>query len=161
MGAAIKAAIGLAVIIEVISIGWFAAGLHENMMLGFVFVAFAILLNVLAVVWALRQTRAVNGYGKQLLSAIVLGVVGGVLIFLFSMVNMSVLFPEAFEDQKAMQIEWIESMGMPEDTKAKQVKAIEESTPASSAVQGPLLGTVIVSVLTGAITAAFVRRKNR
>jgi hypothetical protein len=158
MGAAIKAGIGLAVIGAVITIGWYAAGLHESPMLGLVFLAIVIPLNAIAVWWALRQTAAVNGYGKQLLSAIVVGVVAGVLIFVFSFVITSVLFPDALEDQKAAGIEWVESMGWPEEVKRKQIEGIESMTAASNAMQG-MFGTMGTSLVAGLIIAAFVRRK--
>jgi hypothetical protein len=158
MGAAIKTGIGLAVIIEVITLVWFVTGLIENPMMGLVFLPIAIVLNVLAVWWALKQTRLVHGYGKQLLSAIVLGVVAGVLIFAFSWVNYNVLFPDALEDQKAATIEWMEGMGWPEEQKAAQVAKVEELTVTSQAVQA-LVGTILTSLVVGAIVAIFVRKK--
>lgn len=159
MGAAIKAGLGLTAIIWVMQIGWILCGLHERIFLGLLFVVIAIVLNVLALVWALRQTRQQNGYGKQFLCAVVMGVVAAVAICGVSMVSYTVLFPEAIDEQKAAVIDWLEGSSMPEQVRAAQIKKTESTTALASAMQG-LYGTVGTSVIVGAIVAAFVRKKN-
>ncbi len=99
-----------------------------------------------------------NGYGKQLLQGLLIGLVAGVLILVFSWVNLSVLFPDYLEQSKTATIEWLESMNLPEQQLEAQVAQIEGQSVTGQAVSG-LIGTVITSLIVGAVIAIFVRKK--
>ena len=159
MSAVIKAGIALAVLVEIFSVVLILAGLHESapMVAGIVFILVAIVLNVGCVFWGLKQT-ADNGYGKQLLNGLLIGLVAGVLIFAFSMLNLSVLFPDYLDQSKTATIEWLESMNIPQPQLEAQVAQIEGQSAMRQAVSG-LIGTVITSLIVGAIISIFVRKK--
>lgn len=159
MNAVIKASVVLAVAVTVVSYLVYFTGLHTNPVVGGLgSIVIFILLNIAAVIWALRQTAAENGYGKQLLNGLLVGVIGGVLIFVLSWATLSFILPGYLEDVKAANISWMESMNMPEEALEQQIAKIESTSPASQA-GGGFIGTVVTSLVVGAITAIFVRKK--
>ena len=160
MNAVLKAGIGLAVIVEIITV----IGIASGMLLANRLVAELVLLVIffgltgVAIFWGLGQTAAESGYGKQLLNALLIGLVAGVLIFAFSMLNLSVLFPDYLAESKTASIEMMENMSMPEQTLKAQVAMIEAQTVAGQARSGAI-GTIVRSLFLGAIIAIFKRRK--
>ncbi len=160
MNAVLKAGIGLAVIVEIITV----IGIASGMLLANRLVAELVLLVIffgltgVAIFWGLGQTAAESGYGKQLLNALLIGLVAGVLIFAFSMVNLSVLFPDYLAESKTASIGVIENMSMPEQRLEAQVAKIEAQTVAGQARSGAI-GTIVRSLFLGAIIAIFKRRK--
>ena len=115
-------------------------------------------LTGVAIFWGLGQTAAESGYGKQLFNALLIGLVAGVLIFAFSMLNLAVLFPDYLAESKTASIEVIENMSMPEQRLEAQVAKIEAQTVAGQARSGAI-GTIVTSLFLGAIIAIFKRRK--
>jgi hypothetical protein len=159
MNAVIKAGVALAVLVEILSVIWAVAGLHQmNPIFGFVLLVVFIVLNVGCIYWALKQTAAENGYGKQLLNVVVFGLIAGVLIFAFSMLNLSVLFPNYLEEEATVLIEFIEGAGLPEDAMQARLEQIEARTPVRQSISG-LIGTFVTSLIVGAIVAVFMRKK--
>jgi hypothetical protein len=159
MSAVVKAGVGLAVAVSAFSVIFALAGLHRSPLAGgLLFLAVAIALNVGAVFWGLKQTAGANRYGKQLLNALLLGVVAGVLIAAFSWPMLTLLFPSYLEESKAAGIEMLQSSGLPAEALDKQVQRLESMTVSSQALQG-MLGTLGTSLVAGAIIAIFQRRK--
>ena len=160
MNAVLKAGIALAVIVEIITV----IGIASGMLLANRLVAELVLLVIffgltgVAIFWGLGQTAAENGYGKQLLNALLIGLVAGVLIFAFSMLNLAVLFPDYLAESKTASIEVIENMSMPEQRLEAQVAKIEAQTVAGQA-RSSAIGTIVTSLFLGAIIAIFKRRK--
>ena len=160
MNAVLKAGIGLAVIVEIITV----IGIASGMLLANRLVAELVLLVIffgltgVAIFWGLGQTAAESGYGKQLLNALLIGLVAGVLIFAFSMLNLAVLFPDYLAESKTASIEVMENMSMPEQRLEAQVAKIEAQTVAGQARSGAS-GTIVTSLFLGAIIAIFKRRK--
>ncbi len=160
MNAVLKAGIGLAVIVEIITV----IGIASGMLLANRLVAELVLLVIffgltgVAIFWGLGQTAAESGYGKQLLNALLIGLVAGVLIFAFSMLNLTVLFPDYLAESKTASIEVMENMSMPEQRLEAQVAKIEAQTVAGQARSGAI-GTIVRSLFLGAIIAIFKRRK--
>ena len=112
MGSVIKGSVALAVLVEIVSVVFALAKLHQaGVLFGIVFLLLVIGLNVVCLVWALNQTAGDSGYFRQLGYAALIGVVAGVLIFAFAYVNMTVLFPNYLEESKTASIEFMESMG--------------------------------------------------
>jgi len=158
MSSVIKASVTLAVLVTIVSVVFAAAGMHHTPMLGIVLLVVVIGLDVGCVIWALSPTAAENGYGKQLLNAVIFGVVAGALIFGSSLLQTTVLFPDYIEESTTATIEMYESMGMPEAQLQKAVEKIESTTPVSAALQGTI-GTFFTSLIVGAIVAIFKRKK--
>ncbi len=160
MNAVLKAGIGLAVIVEIITVIGIASGmlLANRLVAEIVLMVIFFGLTGVAIFWGLGQTAAESGYGKQLLNALLIGLVPGVLIFAFSMLNLSVLFPDYLAESKTASIEVIENMSMPEQRLEAQVAKIEAQTVAGQARSGAR-GTIVTSLFLGAIIAIFKRRK--
>ena len=160
MHVTLKASLILVGLVALLSIVVYVTGLHKNFVVGqAVFLIGAILINVVVVFWALKQTAAENGYGRQLLSSAVIGVVGGVLIVLVSWLLLSVVFPDVLEEGRQGAIEFMKAAGTPEAEFNRQVEVLENTTPMSQSVPGGI-GTFFTSLLTGAIVAIFKRKKS-
>ncbi len=160
MNAVLKAGIGLAVIVEIITVIGIASGmlLANRLVVEIVLLVIFFGLTGVAIFWGLGQTAAESGYGKQLLNALEIGLVAGVLIFAFSMLNLAVLFPDYLAESKTASIEVIENMSMPEQRLEAQVAKIEAQTVAGQA-RSSAIGTIVTSLFLGAIIAIFKRRK--
>ncbi len=168
MNAVLKAGIGLAVIVEIITVIGIASGmlLANRLVAELVLMVIFFGLTGVAIFWGLGQTAAESGYGKQLLNAlliglvagVLIGLVAGVLIFAFSMLNLTVLFPDYLAESKTASIEVMENMSMPEQRLEAQVAKIEAQTVAGQARSGARR-TIMTSLFLGAIIAIFKRRK--
>jgi hypothetical protein len=159
MNAVIKASVALAVLVEIVSVIWTVAGLHQmNPLLGFVYLVVVIVLNVGCIFWALKQTADQNGYGKQLLNVVVFGLIAGVLIFAFSMLHLTLLFPNYLDEEGTVLIEFVEGAGLPADATQARIDQIEARTPVRQSASG-LIGTFLTSLIVGAIVAIFKRHK--
>jgi len=115
-------------------------------------------INVGCIFWGLKLTAADNGYGKQLLNALLIGVVAGLLIFAFSMINLTLLFPDYLDESSLATIEFLESRELPEQVLQAQVAKLEERTNVGEARNGAI-GTIVTSLIIGAIVAIFKRKK--
>jgi hypothetical protein len=159
MNDVVKGSVILAGLIAVLSLVIALTGMHENPMVsGLVFLVVAIGLNVWLVFWVLKRTAAQAGWGRQVLHAAIFGAIAGVLIFLFSWVMLTVLFPDYLGESVQATIAMLEGTGMPEEALRAQVAKLEAATPISQAFQG-LIGTFFTSLVAGAIIAIFKRRK--
>lgn len=160
MNAVLKAGVALAVLVEIVSVALIASGIaNSNPIVGSIaFILVAIVLTVGCIFWGLKQTAADNGYGKQLLNGLLIGVVAGVLVFAFSMINLTVLFPDYIDQSSLATIEFLEARDLPEEMLQAQVAKLEGRTSVSES-RGGLIGTIITSLIVGAIVAVFKRKK--
>jgi hypothetical protein len=147
------------VVVMLISLVMYFTGLHENALIGGLgSLVLLIAANIAIVFWALKQTAAENGYLRQLGNGALIGLIGGVLVFLGSMLLLTVL-PDYLEEMKTMQIASLEQWNLPEDRMDQQIAKIEAVTPVSSSMQG-MIGTFVTSLIIGAIVAIFQRKKD-
>jgi len=159
MNTVIKASVALVVVVMLISLAMYFTGLHENALIGGLgSLVLLIAANIAIVFWALKQTAAENGYLRQLGNGALIGLIGGVLVFLGSMLLLTVL-PDYLEEMKTMQIASLEQWNLPEDRMDQQIAKIEAVTPVSSSMQG-MIGTFVTSLIIGAIVAIFQRKKD-
>ncbi len=158
MRSVVKASVALVVMVMVVSVLMYVTGLHENPLIGGLgSLVLVIGANVAVVVWALKQTAAENRYLRQLGNGALIGLMGGVLVFLGSMVLLTAI-PNYLDDVKTMQISTLEQWSPPEDVMEQQIAKIEAVTPVSSSMQG-MIGTFVTSLIIGAIVAIFKRKK--
>jgi hypothetical protein len=154
----VKASVALVVVVMVISVLMYVTGLHENALIGGLgSLLLVIVANVAIVFWALKQTAAENGYVRQLGNGALIGLIGGVLIFVGSMALLTVI-PNYLEEMKTMQIVSLEQWNLAEDVMEQQIAKIEAITPVKSSMQG-MIGTFFTSLIVGAIVAIFQRKK--
>jgi hypothetical protein len=88
----------------------------------------------------------------------VFGLIAGVLICAFSMLNLSVLFPNYLEEESTVLIEFIEGTGLPEEAMQARIEQVEARTALRQSISG-LIGTFVTSLIVGAIVAIFKRKK--
>lgn len=159
MNTTIKASLVLVAAVALLSVAVFALGLHRNFVVGqYVFLVGAIALNVGVVYWALARDAAAKGYGAQLLSALGIGLIAGFLIVIVSWGLTAFVFPDSLDEMKAGAITYMQEQGMAEDEYRKQLETLEKTTPMSQAIPGGV-GTLFTSLVSGAVIAAFKRRK--
>lgn len=158
MGAPVKWGVILAVVVTVFNAIWVLAGMHTSLGAAAGYLAFVTLADIVAVVMALKAGASVNSYGKQVLGGLVLGVVGGVLIFLTSWIMMTLVFPDMVQEQVAGFTEAYRNLPVDEAAREQMISALDNVTPLSSALQGAI-GTLATSVVVGIIAGAFLRRK--
>ena len=150
---------GLILGIVVAALGYLVPilGLHTNPIMPNVFVGAAVVVNVVCVFLALRQTAADAAWLRQVVNALVVGAIGAVLIFAGSWTMTTLAFPDYYAEYAAAAREMLAATGLPEEQVAAQMAAIEGTTPAGSAFSGAL-GAIITSVVAGAVVGAFKRQ---
>ena len=119
-----------------------------------------VIIEIAVLAWTLKRTAAEGrGYGGQVAVGLVASLVGGVLIFLGSLLVTTVLAPEYFEEVRRMGAELARQAGQSE----AEVQRLLEA-PTQSPVQGALagfLGTVGTGLLVSVVLAAFLRERPR
>ncbi len=160
MSAVVKAGVALAVLVAVLSLALAFAGLHRNNPIAaqFAFLIPAILLSIGCVFWGLKMTAADNNYLKQLVNAVLIGLVAGALIFAFSMLLLTVLMPDYLDDVKQSTVAWLEDSNLPDEQLERQIRSVEGTTAVSQALGG-FIGTFLTTLIAGAIIAIFLRKK--
>ena len=156
----VLASVAIAVVVTIVSLLMYLTGLHMNPLVGgFGSLVLFIAANVAAVFWALKQTAAENGYLKQLGNGALIGVIGGILVFICSMAMLAAM-PEYLVDVKETQIATLEqwASNIPEEVMAQKVAQIEAATPVTQSMNGTI-GTFFTSLIVGAIIDIFQRKK--
>ena len=132
------------------------AGLHTNpATTAMVFVGLAIVINVVVVIVGLRATAGGSSWGWQLANA---AVIGAVIIFASSWLMTVVVFPDYYSEMFEGYRQGFASSGMSQEQIATEMRAIEASTPVSSALSGAT-GAVVTSLLVGALAGIRLRQK--
>jgi hypothetical protein len=160
MKSSVIAGIVLGVLVAIWTLLMGATGLYKHPIGALLFFV-VIPINIAVVVWGLRKTRDRGfRYRQQLLAGLVIGVVGGAIVFCNSYLFTTVLFPNYFDDLLAIQEEMLGAAGLPEEQIAARMEAAEAAaTPRNAAVQGAI-GTVVTSLVTTMIAGAFLRKKD-
>ena len=151
---------GLILGVAVAAVGFLVAilGIHKSPMLSAVFAPVAIIINVVCVFLALRETADTAAWGGQVVNALIVGGVGAVLIFLGSWTMTALVFPNYYVEAAAGMADTLAAAGMTSEQIAAQVAAAESASPAGSALSGAI-GALITSAIGGAIIAIFKRKK--
>ena len=136
-------------------------GLYKNPGLSWVFPLVAIAIEIVVVVWGLRQTAKLGkGYGGQVGAGVLIAVVGAVIIFVTSMI-WSRVFPGAGEVMAAAQADAWADQGMSEEqiTQMLQTTAFTR-TPLFMAIMGSIY-TILTGLVISLIAAIWVRHKEQ
>jgi hypothetical protein len=129
--------------------GWMTDPKH------FSFFYLVILIEFVVLIWGLKLTAATNGYGMQVLAGTGMSLLAGILLFLFSFLMTTTLFPNLLREVTAMQVGTLKQAGRSE---AEIAAFASLQTPLIHAVQG-LLGTVVTGLLASLVIGIFLRRK--
>ena len=143
--------------VAVLSLVFGLAGWHRTYEMSFVFLAIAILLNLVAVVLCLREGASSESWLGQVKNALVVGLVGAAIIFVTSLLLTTVVFPEYFTEMAEGFRETFTEMGLSEAEVGEQMAATSAFSPVRSALDG-VVGTIATSLLVGMIAGVWLRR---
>ena len=144
--------------VAVLSLVFGLAGWHRTYEMSFVFLAIAILMNVVTVVLCLRERASSEGWLGQVKNGLVVGLVGSVIIFVTSWLVTAAVFPDYFTEMADGYREAYVNMGLPEDEVADLVTATAATSPVRSAFDG-VIGTMATSLGVAAIAGGWLRNK--
>lgn len=134
-------------------VGW-----HRVYEMSFVYLAIAILINVVTVVLCLRGQASTEGWLGQVKNGWVVGMVGSVIIFAASWLVTTVVFPDYFAQMAEGYREAYVAMGLSQDEVADLVAATAAASPIRSAFDG-VVGTLATSLVVAAIAGVWLRKK--
>jgi hypothetical protein len=134
--------------------GWYRDPVMLNMFY------LVILFEIVILVWALRKTAALGrGYGGQVGAGMLVSLIGGVIIIGASILFTGVVFPDYFQELKAIQVEMLRAQGKSEnEIAAMMAMTAGMYTPMMNALTG-FAGTIGTGLVASLIIAAFVRKK--
>lgn len=133
-------------------------GWHRTFEMSFVFLAVAILINVVTVVLCLRERAATDSWASQVGNGLLVGLVGSVIIFFTSWLVTAVVFPEYFAEMADGYREAYASMGLSDEEVEDLVAATANTSPVRSAVDG-VIGTMATSLVVSGIAGVWLRKK--
>ena len=156
----LKAGIVFGVLVVVWSLINGFAGLYKNPLLSWVFPVGAILITVGVLIWALRTTaREGKRYGGQILTALIICLIGGVIVIAGSLLYTTVLFTDYDEVAMATALEEWENQGMSAEQIGMAKPMVELMlAPVPQALMGFVM-TVLTGLVSALVIAAFVRQK--
>lgn len=133
--------------------GWYR---HPSLLLLFWAV---IPMQIIVILWGLRQTAPHTNYGRQVVNGVVISVIASLIIFGASLLFTTVAFPEYFKELEALG-----RLKMAQDGLSPE--RIEELIRLQAPWQKPLptafsgvFGTWVTGLVTSLIAAAFLKKK--
>lgn len=109
--------------------------------------------------WSLRSTAAITGYGRQVWSGVSSSLLASMIIFAASLMFTTRLFPHYFQDLEALGRQIMASKGLsPEQIEAAVRLQAPMQTPYASAFAGAI-GTVVTGFITSVVAAIWLRKK--
>jgi hypothetical protein len=119
-----------------------------------------ILIQIGVMIWGLRLTaREGKSYGGQVGAGVLMSFIGGMIIFLGSLLLTSVVFPSYFADVRQLSEELLRAQGISEEmVKAQLEQQAAFQTPFMSAFMG-FVGTLVTGLVVSLIVGAFLRKK--
>lgn len=133
--------------------GWY----KDPVLLNVFYVVILIELGVL--IWGLRMTAPENTYWKQVGAGTLISVIGAVIIFCVSLIFTNLLFPNYFEELRAIREEMLRQAGQSEDQIAAALEASRSmENPVVNALMG-VVGTVATGFVASLVIALFLRKK--
>jgi Protein of unknown function (DUF4199) len=109
--------------------------------------------------WSLKGTAKVDGYGRQVWNGVSISLLGSMIIFGFSIYFTTTIFPHYFQERIAMGRQLMALRGIsPEQIEAAVRAQAPMQTPRASAMAGAI-GTVLTGFLTSLIAAIWLRKK--
>jgi len=144
--------------VAVLNLVFGAVGWYRTYEMSFVFLAIAILINVVAVVLCLRERAASEGWLGQVKNGLIVGLVGSAIIFVTSWLVTVAVFPDYFTEMAEGYRATYANMGLSEDEVADMVAATAATSPVKSAFDG-VVGTMATSLVVAAIAGGWLRNK--
>ncbi len=152
----VKYGLALGIVVGVLGFLIPIFGLHTNPYALTPFRLLAIIINIVCVYMALRETAATATWVRQAANGLVVGVIGGAILFVSSWVMTAVVFPDYHAELAAAMRGPLEAAGVPANQIDAQVAALVGS-PVSSALWGAI-GAIVTAVAAGAVIGIFKRQ---
>jgi hypothetical protein len=134
--------------------GWY----KDPVLMNVFYIVFFIEIAVL--IWGLKQTAETKGYGGQVVSGLIISAVGGVIIFVNSIIFTSVVFPNYFEEIRIVYVEMLRTEGKSEEEIKMVIDALAGSqTPVMGAIYG-FVGTVMTGLIASLLIAIGYKKKD-
>lgn len=116
-------------------------------------------LQIGILLWALRASAPVTGYGRQVWNGISISLLGSMIIFGASLLFTTVVFPRYFQELEALGRQMMAQQGFsPEQIEAAVKAQAPMQTPRASAMAGAI-GTVVTGFLTSVVASIWMRKK--
>ena len=147
MNAPVKYGLILGVVVGVLGFVIAGLGLHTRLGTSMAFMSVSVIVNVVVVFLALRETAASATWTGQLRNSLILGAVGAVVVFASSWVMTALVFPDYHAEYAAATRDALAGTGLP----------VEQPTPAGAALSGSI-GTIATSLIVGALVGIFKRQ---
>jgi len=133
--------------------GWY----KDPVMVNVFFVVILFELGVL--VWGLKLTAPESSYWQQVWNGTLIALVGSVIIFCFSYLFTTVLYPHYFAELQEVQEKMLREQGKtPEEIQTIVQAGKVMATPLMNALSG-VLGTVVTGFVASLVIGAFLRKK--
>jgi len=118
-----------------------------------------VLIQIGVLLWALRRTAAERSYAQQVAAGMLMSFIAGVILFVSSLVFTTVVFPEYFNEIRAMQAGMLRAAGRSEADIAAELQAMAGAqTPFIQAFRG-LVGTAGTGLVVSMVIAIFFRAR--
>lgn len=116
--------------------------------------------QIAVLIWSLGKTAERRGYLVQVGLGLAVSVVGGILIFLSSLLFTGVLFPHYFQEMHALVEQALRESGKSEAEIRRLLEVYSrDATPVGQALAA-LYGTLATGFLASIVIAALARRKD-
>ncbi len=145
--------------VAVLSLVFGLAGWHRTYEMAFVFLAIAIVINVITVVLCLREQASSQSWLGQARNGLLVGIFGSVIIFAGSWLVTTVVIPDYFTEMADGYRQTYVDMELPADEVEELVAATAATSPAMSAFDG-VIGTLTTSIVVAAIAGTWMRKKD-
>lgn len=116
-------------------------------------------LQIGILLWALRGTARVDGYGRQVWNGVSISLLASMIIFVASLLFTTVVFPKYFQELEALGRAMMAKQGLsPEQIDLAVRLQAPLQTPRASAMAGAI-GTLVTGFLTSALASIWLRKK--
>ena len=135
-------------------------GFYKDPVMSARFVPVVSMLEIAALIWALRRTAAQGRtYSGQIVAGTVMAMIGAAIIFCASMAFTTFFYPHYFTEINDMSREVMRKGGQSDQQIDAAIAAVAGwQTPVAFALAG-VLGTVVTGVVASAIIAVWIRSR--
>ena len=156
MNIPVKYGLILGAVAAAISFITMAMGVQASV-LALVFPLVATVVTIVIVFLALQRTATEATWAGQLLNSLILGAVAAAVVFVVSWLSLAAAFPNYLAESAAAAEHALASAGMAPELIEQQVRSLEETTAIGQAFAGAV-GTIVTSLIAGAIIGIFKRQ---
>jgi hypothetical protein len=158
MSAIIKTGVVIGILAEVWTYIMGFTGWYKDPGKAFLFIPVVIAIQIAVLYWGLCQTaKEGRNYGGQVGAGLLMSIVAAIIIFIGSIIFTSYVFPEYFEEIRAMTTEQLRAGGVADEQIQTSVDLMSRmQTPLIQAITG-VIGTIVTGLVASLVIAIWVR----